>query len=150
MVAKGDKSVWFNGLIKNGVGTTMIDINTGFYIADNAGNPVISISAKQMYTSAGAETLNWSSRYLKNSGAVQTLTWEGCGLTDAAGIDSMYWSQRRLLGNAGATVIDYSKPATLGLPNVQTGNAGLLSGECYFDTAANILANGDLVMGRKV
>jgi hypothetical protein len=33
---------------------------------------------------------------------------------------------------------------------VQTGNVGLLSGDLYVDTAANILLNGDLVVGRKV
>jgi hypothetical protein len=32
----------------------------------------------------------------------------------------------------------------------QVGNVGLVSGDTYFDTAANILANGDLIMGRKV
>ena len=36
------------------------------------------------------------------------------------------------------------------IPLAQVGNAGLVSGDCYFDTAANILANGDLIMGRKV
>ena len=34
--------------------------------------------------------------------------------------------------------------------SLQTGNAGLSSGDLYVDTAANILANGDLVVGRKV
>jgi len=37
--------------------------------------------------------------------------------------------------------------AWTGLP---TGNAGLASGDLYVDTAANILANGDVVVGRKV
>lgn len=38
----------------------------------------------------------------------------------------------------------------ISIPLVQTGNAGLVTGEMYVDTAANILANGDLVVGRKV
>lgn len=38
----------------------------------------------------------------------------------------------------------------INFPSVQVGNAGLSSGDLYFDTAANILANGDLVCGRKV
>ena len=33
---------------------------------------------------------------------------------------------------------------------LQTGNAGLASGDLYVDTAANILANGDVIIGRKV
>ena len=39
---------------------------------------------------------------------------------------------------------------TLRLNGLQTGNAGLSSGDLYVDSAANILANGDLVVGRKV
>lgn len=35
-------------------------------------------------------------------------------------------------------------------PLLQTGNAGLATGDLYVDTAANILANGDLVVGWKV
>ncbi len=37
----------------------------------------------------------------------------------------------------------------LAIPAVQVGNAGLVSGETYFDTAANILANGDKILARK-
>lgn len=33
---------------------------------------------------------------------------------------------------------------------VPVGNAGLTSGQTYFDTAANILSNGDLILARKV
>ena len=33
---------------------------------------------------------------------------------------------------------------------LQTGNAGLASGDLYVDTAANVLTNGDLVVARKV
>lgn len=42
------------------------------------------------------------------------------------------------------------KDGQIEMPNVQVGNAGLSAGDIYFDTAANILANGDLVCGRKV
>lgn len=38
----------------------------------------------------------------------------------------------------------------INFPSVQVGNATLVAGDLYFDTAANILANGDLVCGRKV
>lgn len=36
------------------------------------------------------------------------------------------------------------------LPYAQTGNSGLSAGDIYFDTAVNILANGDLIAARKV
>jgi hypothetical protein len=39
---------------------------------------------------------------------------------------------------------------TIAAPLLQTGNAGLNSGDLYVDTAANILANGDVLVGRKV
>jgi hypothetical protein len=39
---------------------------------------------------------------------------------------------------------------TVYMPGSQVGNAGLVSGDTYFDTAANILANGDKILARKV
>lgn len=36
------------------------------------------------------------------------------------------------------------------MANLQTGNAGLTTGQLYVDLSANILSNGDLVVGRKV
>ncbi len=38
----------------------------------------------------------------------------------------------------------------LNITSIQTGNAGLSTGDIYKDTAANILANGDLILARKV
>lgn len=43
----------------------------------------------------------------------------------------------------------YFNAATINVLNLPTGNAGLASGDLYVDSAANILANGDLVVGRK-
>jgi len=43
-----------------------------------------------------------------------------------------------------------SNSGVLALPTSPIGNAGRVSGETYFDTAANILANGDLQLARKV
>lgn len=68
----------------------------------------------------------------------------------------------RGLGATGATYsvkVENSTPALLfgikddgniSMPLVQTGNAGLVAGDLYADTAANILGNGDQVIGRKV
>jgi hypothetical protein len=36
------------------------------------------------------------------------------------------------------------------MPGLQVGNAGLVSGDLYVDTSANVLLNGDLVLARKV
>lgn len=36
------------------------------------------------------------------------------------------------------------------MPGLQVGNAGLVSGDLYVDTAANVLLNGDLLLARKV
>ena len=148
--ARDDQSSLFYGLIKNGVGTTIMDINGGFSIHNNAGNAVIYLGAAQLYTNGGLETLDWANRRVKNSTGVITMGWEACELKDAANINSMLWSTRQLFSNAGALAIDYSKPATIKLPGLQTGNAGLVTGETYIDTAANILANGDKTVGIKV
>lgn len=45
-----------------------------------------------------------------------------------------------------AKIIDIQKGY---FPAIPIGNAGLSSGDVYFDTAANALANGDLVLIRK-
>jgi hypothetical protein len=39
---------------------------------------------------------------------------------------------------------------TLNITGLQVGNAGLASGDLYVDTAINVLANGDLIVARKV
>jgi len=148
--ARDDQSSLFYGLIKNGVGTTIMDINGGFSIHNNAGNPVIYLGAAQLYTNGGLETLDWANRRVKNSTGVITLGWESCELKDAANISSMEWSGRLLKSNTGTTVIDYSKPNTIKLNGLQTGNVGLATGETYIDTAANILLNGDKIVGIKV
>lgn len=49
---------------------------------------------------------------------------------------------------AGGSLFRIKNDGTL-FSTLQTGNAGLVTGETYKDTAANILANGDYVMGIK-
>lgn len=48
------------------------------------------------------------------------------------------------------TILELKDNGNMSAPNVQVGNAGLSSGDLYFDTAANALANSDLVCIRKV
>jgi hypothetical protein len=38
---------------------------------------------------------------------------------------------------------------TVSMPAIQVGSAGLSAGDLYKDTAANILASGDYVVGMK-
>jgi len=48
-----------------------------------------------------------------------------------------------------STLIRLNSPL-INIPTIQTGNSGLSTGDLYIDTAANILANGDLILARKV
>lgn len=52
--------------------------------------------------------------------------------------------------NLGTVLLSLRNDGRASMPSIQTGNAGLSTGDLYVDTAANILANGDLVLGRKV
>lgn len=52
--------------------------------------------------------------------------------------------------STGVTLFSVRNDGRMSAPLLQTGNAGLASGDLYVDTAANILANGDRVVGRKV
>ena len=51
---------------------------------------------------------------------------------------------------ANSPLLYVKNNGTVSMPTLQVGNAGLSSGDLYVDTAANILANGDLIIGRKV
>jgi len=52
--------------------------------------------------------------------------------------------------NPYVEILRFKNTGIINVASMQTGNAGLASGDLYVDTAANILANGDLVVGRKV
>jgi hypothetical protein len=52
--------------------------------------------------------------------------------------------------SAGSSLLYVQNNGTVAMRTLQTGNAGLASGDLYVDSAANILANGDLVVARKV
>lgn len=55
-----------------------------------------------------------------------------------------------IINNAITSLFSIQNSGLIKAPGLQVGNAGLASGDLYVDTAANILANGDLVVGRKV
>jgi hypothetical protein len=93
----------FRGAIKNSAGTTIIDINSGYTINDNAGNPVIYFASKALYTSGGSPALSWSNRQLINSSSQITVGWESCVMNDAAGNTAVEWSTRKLYASDGTT-----------------------------------------------
>lgn len=65
-----------------------------------------------------------------------------------AGIDSDKLLLAETSGGTDQFVVYNNGLISMG--GLQTGNAGLASGDLYVDTAANVLANGDMVVARKV
>jgi hypothetical protein len=71
-------------------------------------------------------------------------------------------SNQLMIGSTGSVISEAYIGTSFATPNaklfigtarlttIQTGNAGLVTGDLYVDSAANILANGDQVVGRKV
>lgn len=78
-----------------------------------------------------------------SSAGVTKLTIRGRGTTNATHTLSVQDSTT-------AVLFHISDDGTIAAAGLQTGNVGLASGDLYVDTAANILANGDLVVARKV
>lgn len=67
------------------------------------------------------------------------------------GINSTSSNYALKIDNLSLTPLLYVRnDGRISAPLIQTGNIGLVSGDLYVDTAANILANGDRVVGRKV
>ncbi len=50
---------------------------------------------------------------------------------------------------SGANAVTIKPDGTINMVSSQVGNAGLSAGDTYFDTAANIAINGDLILARK-
>jgi hypothetical protein len=114
---------WFNG----------INISGGYA----AGGSSINIVTPTTSTYAGITIANASTNA------------DGISITCTGG----NLNQALLLSASGGSTSNYALKTLLGdvnMASLPTGNAGLASGDLYVDTAANILANGDLVVGRKV
>lgn len=56
----------------------------------------------------------------------------------------------QLLDSSSANLFTVKGDGNISAPALPVGNAGLSSGDLYVDTAANILANGDKIVARKV
>lgn len=67
------------------------------------------------------------------------------------GVNSTSANYALKVGNSASSPLLYVRnDGLISAPLLQTGNAGLSTGDMYVDTAANILANGDKVVGWKV
>lgn len=96
-------------------------------------NSGITIISNLTYVSRGEIGVVYTSHQFDTD---STLTTSGTKIAHFANGGSIKWS------------ID--KNGTVAMPGSQVGNSGLASGDTYFDTAANILTNGDLILARKV
>ena len=67
----------------------------------------------------------------------------------AQGLNSLSSNSALKLDNVTTNILNVKNNGTISMPLLQTGKVGLVSGDLYVDTAANILANGDKVVGRK-
>lgn len=56
----------------------------------------------------------------------------------------------KLVNSTPAILFSVRNDGRIAAPLLQTGNAGLAAGDLYVDTAANIAANADLIVARKV
>lgn len=91
----------------------------------------------------------WSLREDMGAGVIQI--WKsGVVLAEINGKSGALSNRMFLKNDAGSAVfIVNSLTGQINTPLMQTGDAGLISGDQYKDTAANILANGDYVIGMK-
>ena len=83
-----------------------------------------------------------------------TIYWDGAASTGDEIGGSHIWrvTPAGATGSTVNTLVSIFEIKGSGIPNLllQTGNAGLVTGDLYADTAANILANSDLIVARKV
>lgn len=66
------------------------------------------------------------------------------------GIDSTSANYTLKVDSSTVPLLYVKNNGSISMPNLPTSNAGLISGDLYVDLAANILTNGDRVVGRKV
>lgn len=81
----------------------------------------------------------------KLAGAVSSITTDNVNATFSGNIKI-----QPILNNALVDAIVAKSTGTVAMASLQVGNAGLVAGDLYVDTAANILVNADLVVARKV
>lgn len=157
------------GGMSNGAADETLTVN-GF--SENSNEAVFGSEVYARYSNwwfgQGKELNNASGRFNMNWNATSSKT----GQTDSAAmITEWVFAASRGTGTgtggdfvwkvapAGATgstlnplvvALRVRQTGGIAAPLLQTGNAGLVTGDLYVDTAANILANGDVVVGRKV
>jgi hypothetical protein len=95
-------------------------------------------------TPNGKFIMDMSSGYFGANIVLPTATIHGKALDSTSGNYTLQ------LDNLTSPLLYVRNDGLISAPLLQTGNAGLSTGDIYVDTAANILANGDKVVGWKV
>lgn len=130
-----------------GIGTNapsgLLDVNGTVYLRTNTFVDTLASVA----FGTGSQIAFGSGQYFQSRGeigsAYTSFRFDTANQVTFAGAKIASWS------NNGVEYFSINKDGNLTAPVAQVGNAGLVSGDLYFDTAANALANGDLILIRK-
>ena len=96
-------------------------------------------------TPHGKFIMDMSSGYFGANTTTPLATIHGIGLDSTSGNYAL-----KIDNSSLSSLLKVRNDGLISMPSLQIGNVGLVSGDLYVDTSANILANGDLVVGRKV
>jgi len=124
---------------------TFLGNNSGFSITTGVGNTLMGHEAGYTNTPANALTTGTNNIFIGYQAGFDSATQR----TNAIAIGYMAKvdaDNTIVLGNT--SIVKTILRGTIN-SGIQNGNAGLSTGDLYYDTAANILANGDMVVGRK-
>jgi hypothetical protein len=161
------------------VNSVFIGKDCGYSISSGADNAFVGANAAYSLTSGGFNAgLGGGSLFSITTGADNVSVGYRAGYTDSAGNALTTGSQNVFIGRESGfgsatqrnnsiaigyrAKVDDDNTVVLGNSSIvktilrgtinsgiQNGNAGLSTGDLYYDTAVNILANGDTVVGRK-
>jgi hypothetical protein len=121
------------------------DVNKASFALNSAGN-IFNINTNGNVTLEGRHIIDFVSN---NIHFKKSIDGEWLFTNDATALQTPEAGVRALLiASSGQTALK-----TVGKVNfnsIPTSNVGLVTGDLYIDTAANILVNGDLILARKV
>ncbi len=124
-------------------GISQLDLRgTGAGKINLYGSGISTINAKNAAGSSTVASIIMDS-YLQMEG--DRVYMQGLGATNTIGIVIGTFQVKY----TATTTFSVDSTGKVSMPGTQIGNAGLTSGDTYKDTAANILANGDYIVGMK-